>query len=176
MDINDFFALSYLNFMGWICLLFAGIRKFLDKESFIVIEVHYANGIPIGRFEYLAFFSRGIEDSFPRFVFQQFKCNILSVFIFDVENEIHCLPGVAEAVVVGIPDSKYGEVPAAMIQLEPGAAMTGVQVRDALLSRLARYKIPEQYLFVSAIPRTAKGKTDKKAVRARFAHPCGREI
>lgn len=88
---------------------------------------------------------------------------------FDVENELHGLLGVAEAAVVGLPDEKYGEVPVALIQLEPDTKISGEQIRNALIPLMARYKVPVRFLFTDQIPRTPNGKTDKKAIRALFA-------
>ncbi|RGX56107.1 long-chain fatty acid--CoA ligase [Anaerotruncus sp. AF02-27] len=87
---------------------------------------------------------------------------------FDVENELYALPGVAEAAVVGVPDEKYGEIPAAAVRLQKGAELTEAEIRAALAKRLAKYQIPQRFLFLSEIPKTPNTKTDKKAIRLLF--------
>ncbi|WP_243008913.1 hypothetical protein [Clostridium sp. AM58-1XD] len=78
---------------------------------------------------------------------------------------IHTLPGVAEAAVVGVPDEKYMEVPAAMIRLEQGAAASEADIKDMLKARIARFKIPEYVVFVEEIPKTHNGKIDKRVIK-----------
>lgn len=86
----------------------------------------------------------------------------------DVEDQLYQMEGIAEAVVVGIPDETYGEVPAAMVKLEKGAAWDEAGIRQYLRSRLAKYKIPTRILFVEKIPLTPNGKVDKKRIRTMF--------
>ncbi|MFR2691836.1 MAG: class I adenylate-forming enzyme family protein [Enterocloster bolteae] len=84
---------------------------------------------------------------------------------FDIENTIHTLPGVVEAVVVGVPDSKYMEVPAAVIKLEKGTNVQAEDIKEMLKTRVARFKIPEYIVFVEDIPKTHNGKIDKRMIK-----------
>ena len=84
---------------------------------------------------------------------------------FDIENVIHTLPAVAEAAVVGVPDEKYMEVPAAMIRLEQGADASEADIKEMLKDRIARFKIPEHVVFVDEIPKTHNGKIDKRVIK-----------
>lgn len=84
---------------------------------------------------------------------------------FDIENEICTLPGVAEAAVVGVPDLKYMEVPAAAVRLADGVSLTDAAVKAALGERIARFKIPEYVIFVKEIPKNHNGKVDKKRLK-----------
>ena len=84
---------------------------------------------------------------------------------FDIENTIHTLPGVVEAVVVGVPDSKYMEVPAAVIKLEKGTNVRAQDIKEMLKTRVARFKIPEYIVFVEDIPKTHNGKIDKRMIK-----------
>jgi fatty-acyl-CoA synthase len=54
--------------------------------------------------------------------------------------------------VVGAPDTRYQEVPAAFIQLKPGAAMDEVEVIDFCVGKIASYKVPRYVRFVSDWP------------------------
>lgn len=87
---------------------------------------------------------------------------------FDVENEIHMMPGVLDAAVVGIPDEKYMEIPVAAVRLAPGSKIDEGAVRAYLKDRIARFKIPEKVIFVDEIPKTLNGKVDKRSLRKMF--------
>ncbi len=90
------------------------------------------------------------------------------IWSYEVENEIYKIPGVEEAAVVGIPDEIYGEVAAAAAVLASRSTLTEESIRNALVSKLAKFKIPKRILIVDEIPKTANTKTDKNAVRNLF--------
>src|SRR5690606_17908347 len=94
-----------------------------------------------------------------------------NVYPAEVENLLHRLPGVAEAAVIGVPDTRWGEVGLAVIVRAPdaaGAALTEEAVREFCRSSLAGYKQPRRVCFVDALPRTPAGKVEKPALRERF--------
>jgi fatty-acyl-CoA synthase/long-chain acyl-CoA synthetase len=88
---------------------------------------------------------------------------------FDVENALHHIPGIIEAVVIGIPHDRYGEEPAALIRLERGCAISEKEIKDILKRTLANYMVPVQIRFVDSMPKTPNGKIDKKGLRASWA-------
>ena len=90
------------------------------------------------------------------------------IWCTDVEEELTSLPEIKDAAVVGIPDRKYGEVAAAAVVLRNGCSVTEEMVRDRLLERMARFKIPEKILFLETIPKTPGLKTDKNYIRSLF--------
>jgi acyl-CoA synthetase len=98
-----------------------------------------------------------------------------NISALEVEEVLLDLPGIAEAVVVGAPDSGLGERVAAVLRLKPGHAMpTFAQVRDHFADRgVARQKWPERLLEVSDFPRTASGKIQKRLVREGIAVTSG---
>ncbi len=85
-----------------------------------------------------------------------------NVFPKEVEEELIRLDGVAEAAVVGVPDDQYGQRLAAYVVREDGATITEDDVRNAVRSRLARYKVPRDVVFVEELPRNATGKVLRK--------------
>lgn len=87
---------------------------------------------------------------------------------FDVENALHSISGIIEAAVVGIPHSVYGEQPVAVVRLESGCLLTEDQIKEALLLKLTKYKIPTQIRFVDSLLKTPNGKIDKRGLRASF--------
>ncbi len=74
-------------------------------------------------------------------------------------------PAVAEACVFGISDPLGGEAIAAAIRLADGASANSQNLQAWCRERLRREAIPESWFFVSEIPRTARGKVSRDAVR-----------
>jgi fatty-acyl-CoA synthase len=87
----------------------------------------------------------------------------------DLENEIMGHPAVAEALVVGVPDPRWGERPLAVVALRPGAEAGPEELRAWLVDRVAHWWLPERWAFVEELPKTSVGKFDKKLIRARHA-------
>ena len=87
----------------------------------------------------------------------------------DLENELMAHPAVQEAAVIGIPDQRWGERPLACVVLRAGATADAAELAKFLGEKVARWQVPENWTFVSEIPKTAVGKFDKKVLRARDA-------
>ncbi|WP_433679172.1 long-chain fatty acid--CoA ligase [Nocardia sp. CA-119907] len=87
----------------------------------------------------------------------------------DLENHLMAHPAVAEAAVIAIPDSRWGERPLAVVALRDGATTGPDQLREHLAAEFARWQLPERFEFIPAIPRTATGKFKKIALRERFS-------
>ncbi|CAH1693285.1 Acyl-CoA synthase [Hyphomicrobiales bacterium] len=84
----------------------------------------------------------------------------------EIESVLHRHPAVLMAAVVAMPHGKWGETPAAFIELRPGARFDAGELRSFCRNRLAHYKIPS--LFVEAdLPKTATGKIQKFLLRDR---------
>ena len=86
----------------------------------------------------------------------------------DVENTIMGHPDVAEATVVGLKHPKWQERPVAFIVPKPGTKLTSEAVKEFLEPKIASWWMPDQILFIDAIPKTGTGKFDKKVVRAEY--------
>jgi fatty-acyl-CoA synthase len=87
----------------------------------------------------------------------------------ELENQLMAHPAVQEAAVIGMHDTRWGERPLASVVLRPGATAKPEELADFLAPRVARWQIPENWTFVTEIPKTAVGKFDKKVLRARLA-------
>ncbi|GMA50002.1 hypothetical protein GCM10025857_13590 [Alicyclobacillus contaminans] len=61
-----------------------------------------------------------------------------------------------------------GEVPVAFVVVKPGHHVTQDELNAFCRDRLAHYKVPKDYVFVSELPRTATGKLQKFRLRERF--------
>ncbi|MGH9001830.1 MAG: class I adenylate-forming enzyme family protein, partial [Acidimicrobiia bacterium] len=84
----------------------------------------------------------------------------------EVELVLAGFPGVAEAAVVGRPDPVRDEAVVAFVVAGPGAEVDVAALDAHCRSALARFKVPEEYRVVEALPRTSIGKVEKKALRA----------
>ncbi len=91
-----------------------------------------------------------------------------NVYPKEIEDAIYSLDAVAEVAVFGIPDDKFGEVPAAYVLLKPGAALTEAEVVARCEARLARLKRPRLIRFVDGFPKTPIGKIQKNLLKAPF--------
>jgi len=92
--------------------------------------------------------------------------NISSV---EVEGVLLRHPAVQEAAVVGLPDTKWGEAPHAFVVLKSGTAATPEEMRAFTRERLAHFKCPHSFTFVTELPKTATGKIQKFVLRGRRA-------
>ncbi|KHN93989.1 2-succinylbenzoate-CoA ligase [Metarhizium album ARSEF 1941] len=94
------------------------------------------------------------------------------VSALEVERELLSLPEVSEAAVVAVPSGNWGQKVGAVLILNKDVAQkwSALDMRRALKSRLANYKIPQVMKIVEHIPRNAMGKINKKQlVKAVFA-------
>ncbi|SFB93287.1 long-chain acyl-CoA synthetase [Nocardioides terrae] len=88
----------------------------------------------------------------------------LNVYSSEVEHVIAQLPGVREVAVAGIPHADWGEAVVAFVVAAAGVTVADVEAHCR--ARLTSYKRPKAVALVPALPTTAVGKIDKKALRA----------
>jgi long-chain acyl-CoA synthetase len=91
--------------------------------------------------------------------------NGINVYPREVEEIIYQFPGVKEASVIGIPDSRKGEQPLAFVSVAEGATVDEKGLQQFIRSKLADYKVPRKVVFVPALPRNATGKVLKTSLR-----------
>ncbi|MBN1849201.1 MAG: AMP-binding protein [Deltaproteobacteria bacterium] len=91
-----------------------------------------------------------------------------NVYSTEVEDAIYAKPEVQECAVIGIPDREWGEKVAAFIILKPGKSVRADEMKTFLKSRLAPFKVPKIYEFVTDLPKTGAGKILKRAIRAEY--------
>jgi fatty-acyl-CoA synthase len=91
----------------------------------------------------------------------------VNVYPAEIEAELLLHPRVRDAAVVGIPHPTWGEVGIAFVV--PGDEPPAVEEIAAFLEgRLARYKVPREFVFVDILPRTPYGKVVKGELRERY--------
>jgi len=82
----------------------------------------------------------------------------------EVEDVLYRHPAVIAAAVVAKPDEKWGEVPAAFIELKADVQCTEAEIIEHCRAHLARFKVPKQVVF-GELPKTSTGKIQKYVLR-----------
>jgi fatty-acyl-CoA synthase len=91
-----------------------------------------------------------------------------NVSSIEVEDTLVQHSAVAEAAVIGVPDSKWGETVKAVVVLRPSAHATEEELIEHCRARLAHYKCPTSIEFDAGLARTATGKVQKFKLRAHY--------
>ena len=91
----------------------------------------------------------------------------LNVYPKEVEMLIDALPGVLESAVIGVPDPDFGEAVVAVVVLRD-SSLTAQQIREALRTKAANFKVPKRIIFVDELPRNAMGKVQKQVLRSQL--------
>lgn len=88
----------------------------------------------------------------------------------DVEGAALAHPGLANCAVIGVPHPKWDERPVLVAVKQPGAEPTKEDIIKMLESKLAKWQLPDDVIFVDSLPLGATGKVSKKDLRAKFAN------
>ena len=83
----------------------------------------------------------------------------------EIEEVIVSHPAVCEVGVVGLPDKMRGEVVKAFVVLRPGTTVTAAELKSFCREKLAPYKVPSKYEFVTELPKTQIGKVLYRVLR-----------
>jgi len=120
---------------GW---LHGGDMAVMDENGYVQIT---------GRLKDMI--ARGGEKIFPR----------------EVEEFLFTHPKIAEAYVIGVPDSYYGEQVMVWVKLKEGQAMSDQELQSFCHGKIMEYKIPCHVKFVDDFPKTVTGKVQKFRMR-----------
>lgn len=86
----------------------------------------------------------------------------------ELENAAVGCPGVAEAAAVGVYHPKWDERPLLIVVRKPGSDVSGADVQNYLADKVAKWWLPDEVVFVDALPHTATGKILKRALRDEY--------
>jgi fatty-acyl-CoA synthase len=86
----------------------------------------------------------------------------------DIENLAVSHPDVFEAAVIAIPHPKWQERPLLLVQAKPGKHPTKDSILEFLSTRIAKWWMPDDVIFVESLPHTATGKLLKTELRAKY--------
>lgn len=88
------------------------------------------------------------------------------VYPEEVELVLHSCRGVVDAVVVGVPDDRWGEMVVALVQTADGTDLDEATLASHCRETLAGYKVPKRFLALDTLRRSPAGKADYKVLRA----------
>ncbi len=91
-----------------------------------------------------------------------------NVYPAEIERVLHELPEVEACAVVGLPDERLGERVAVAVQLRDGADVGEDELRAHCFANLAKYKVPERWLFVDDFSRNSMGKIQRRDLPTLF--------
>ncbi|HJX13431.1 MAG TPA: AMP-binding protein [Dehalococcoidales bacterium] len=92
-----------------------------------------------------------------------------NIFPVDLESVLIGQPKVKDVAIIGIPDDRYGEVVAAVVQPKDGVDLTEAEMRAYFEPQLPKYAWPRIILF-GDVPRNPTGKIEKPKLRERYAN------
>jgi acyl-CoA synthetase (AMP-forming)/AMP-acid ligase II len=94
-----------------------------------------------------------------------------NIYPVDLETQLIAHPAVAEAAVVGVPSTRWGETPVAFVVLAPGQTADPEALRAFANARLGNTQRLSDVSLVSALPRSAIGKILKRELRTMYSGP-----
>jgi fatty-acyl-CoA synthase len=98
-----------------------------------------------------------------------------NLFPAEIESFLMRHPKVAEAQVVGVPDSLMVEEAVAVLRLRPETRADEDEIREYCRNGISRHKVPKYIKFVTEFPLTASGKVKKFELRAQLIRELGLE-
>jgi len=112
----------------------------------------------------------GVRDEDGYFFVHDRKQNLIisggeNVYPAEIERVLLTHPSVAEAGVIGRPDPKWQEVPAAYVVLRAGMSADAAALKAHVARELARFKVPRDVIFVDSLPRNVMGKVQHFRLR-----------
>ncbi|WP_242127207.1 AMP-binding protein [Sphingobium sp. Sx8-8] len=99
-----------------------------------------------------------------------------NVYPSEVEQLLWSHPAVLDCAVIGVPDAGWGEAVKAVVELKPGASVSGEELIALCKERLGSVKAPKSVDFIDTLPRSPVGKVLKKDIRETYWRDAGRRI
>ena len=150
--------------VGELCVRGPGLMECYYKDPEATAETLVAGWLHTGDM------ARQDEDGFYWLVDRKKDVVIMggeNIYPVEVEGFLMGHPAIKDVAVIGLPDERLGEIPAAIIELKPEAgALTEDDVMQ-FCKRLPRYKRPRRVIF-APVPRNPTGKIEKPALRAKY--------
>lgn len=91
-----------------------------------------------------------------------------NIYSVEVEQALMQHPDVRDSAVIGLPDEKWGERVAAVLQLHPGHSVDPEEIKAFVKARIGSVKAPKQVEIWSDLPRSKVGKVLKKEIRSKL--------
>lgn len=91
-----------------------------------------------------------------------------NIYAKEVEDVLFCHSAVANAVVIGVPDEKWGEAVKGLVIVKKGCDVSEKELIDFCKERLASYKKPRSIEFMQDFPKSTAGKILKRELRQKY--------
>jgi len=92
-----------------------------------------------------------------------------NIYPKEIEDFIYTHPKVKDVQVIGVPDKQYGEEIMACIIKKPDTECTEAEIKEYVMSHMAKHKVPRYVMFVDSFPMNAAGKIMKYKMREEMA-------
>jgi acyl-CoA synthetase (AMP-forming)/AMP-acid ligase II len=86
----------------------------------------------------------------------------------EIETVLYSINGICEVAVLGIPDPILGEAVIAFVSVLEGSSISETQIKKQCKDKLEAFMVPKHVRFLAELPKSANGKTDKKALETLF--------
>jgi long-chain acyl-CoA synthetase len=96
---------------------------------------------------------------------EMIKVNGFQVAPAEIEGVLHGHPAVLDCAVFGLADERAGEVPVAVVQLDPGSTLADGELEQLVAGSLATYKQLRHVVVVDSVPRLPSGKVLRRTLR-----------
>lgn len=133
----------------------------LEKDTAYTLRNGWHHTGDIGRFD---------EDGYLWYVKRKAQKELIkpggeNVYPAEVEKTILLHEAISDVCVIGVPDQKWGEAIKAVCVLTPGKTVEPEVLIEFVASKIARYKKPQQVVFVEALPQNNEGDTDREQIK-----------
>ncbi len=91
-----------------------------------------------------------------------------NVYPAEIERVLQSHPGIADAAVIPIVHARWGEVGRALLVAKPGVELDTDSVREHCRNRLAKFKVPAEFLVVEPFERNGSGKLPKAELKVKY--------
>lgn len=91
-----------------------------------------------------------------------------NIYAAEVESVVRDHPAVQDAALIGKPDTKWGEVGLMIVVLESDQQVSESELKEHCLGKIAKYKIPKEFVFTTELPYSAYGKVEKLKLKEKY--------
>lgn len=96
-----------------------------------------------------------------------------NIYAAEVEAVVREHPAVKDAALIGRPDPKWGEVGLMIVVLDDGAQVSDEELRQHCANRIAKFKIPKEFVFTNELPYSPYGKVEKIKLKELYLQGAG---
>lgn len=91
-----------------------------------------------------------------------------NIYAAEVESVVREHPAVKDAALIGKPDKTWGEVGLMVVVLENGAQVAEKELKEHCAGRIAKFKVPREFVFANELPYSAYGKVEKIKLKEKY--------